>query len=508
MRDVTVFRLRTHHNSILYYDRISGEVRHRVDGPANLFMIDFEFRTDLLVIEPGQGCVASLQRLDGRWTKADLYEAGAPQLHIERIDARCLAIRDDRAYLSALADGGTAFFGHCEAWEWFTLEPASALNAEFWRRSYPTLGRELPKKTTPHYAIVGPLDTFESLATVGRRLALILDREYPGRTSVYPRNDMTKFLHRLSEAENEALMTMQSRIPDRAAGPWIVIHHGWPPSVPVPRGDVNLAYFFWEESLIPPEIVQTLNLYDGVLAPSRFVAEAAIASGVKKRVHYIGYAPDLSAYRQIFERRRNTPRPSESFTFLHVSSGQHRKGVDALLTAYAKAFTANDKVKLIIKSAPVYTDYIRPKIDKVRADFPHMAEIQWILHEMEYPDLLNLYYDADAMVLPTRGEGFNIPAAEAIAAGLNLIVTGHSGQMDFCTPDIARLIKYDMVPAEWSEHRVEGSRWAEPDVADLKLAMREIFETRPTLSITGREQMLETLSENALKLRLLQAVTG
>ena len=49
-------------------------------------------------------------------------------------------------------------------------------------------------------------------------------------------------------------------------------------------------------------------------------------------------------------------------------------------------------------------------------------------------ELVDLFRDADVMVLPTRGEGYNLPALEAMAAGLPLIVTGHGGHRDFCGP--------------------------------------------------------------------------
>ena len=87
----------------------------------------------------------------------------------------------------------------------------------------------------------------------------------------------------------------------------------------------------------------------------------------------------------------------------------------------------------------------------------------------------DLYRNADAVVLPTRGEGFNIPAAEALAAGIPLIVTGHGGHLDFCGEEDARLVDYRFTPSI-SHLASAGSSWAEPDTADLALALREVFD--------------------------------
>ena len=93
--------------------------------------------------------------------------------------------------------------------------------------------------------------------------------------------------------------------------------------------------------------------------------------------------------------------------------------------------------------------------------------------------MLALYRDADAAVLPTRGEGFNIPAAEAVAAGLPLIVTGAGGHMDFLDEQDAVLLPWQMRHSR--SHLNSGfSLWFEPDQAALAAAMRNVFDGAAT----------------------------
>jgi glycosyltransferase involved in cell wall biosynthesis len=149
-----------------------------------------------------------------------------------------------------------------------------------------------------------------------------------------------------------------------------------------------------------------------------------------------------------------------------------RKGVDVLLAAYVRAFRVHDPVRLVIKGFPNPHNDVGARVARIRAGDPEAPEIVVINQDLSQTDLLALYRDADVMVLPTRGEGFNLPAAEAMAAGLGLIVTGHGGHMDFCSHTTARLLNFRLAPSQ-SHVAAEGSLWAEPDIADLVAALRE-----------------------------------
>jgi len=51
-----------------------------------------------------------------------------------------------------------------------------------------------------------------------------------------------------------------------------------------------------------------------------------------------------------------------------------------------------------------------------------------------------MYHSADAFVLPTRGEGWGVPIAEAMSMALPVIVTNFSGPTAYATPDNSYLI--------------------------------------------------------------------
>ena len=326
----------------------------------------------------------------------------------------------------------------------------------------------------PVYRIIGHLGGSYSLATVNRDLALALELEHPGRVRVETVSGWREWRH-VPRAQLWPLLRLRRTLP--LQGPMVTISQHYPLHVPARCSEVNFALFFWEESLIPEETIAQLNAeFDGVLAPSRFVCNALQRSGLEIPVHVIGLAPDLSAFTDLHRAA-----PDGVTRFLHVSSGFARKGIDVLLRAYATAFRQGDAVELVIKTFPNPHNHTAALLERWRDALPDLAPVRLIEADLPPRAVRALYSAADAMVLPSRGEGFNLPAAEAMAAGIPLIVSEVGGHADFCTRATARLIACQPAPSR-SHLARSGSMWAEPDPEDLAQALREVVQSGPELA--------------------------
>src|SRR4029077_14840315 len=77
-------------------------------------------------------------------------------------------------------------------------------------------------------------------------------------------------------------------------------------------------------------------------------------------------------------------------------------------------------------------------------------------------------------VLPTRGEGFNLPAAEGLARGVPVIVTRHGGHLDFCNDKNAFLIDCTYEFSN-SHFKIPNSYWARPSIEQLVGAMKTTY---------------------------------
>ena len=327
--------------------------------------------------------------------------------------------------------------------------------------------------------VAGHMTGAYSLAATNRRLALSIEHRNPGtvRIEQIEGGRPVRDLKREPSGERSLLAELAGRAWFEE-GPHVEITQHWPIWASSQHADLKLVWVAWEESLVPGEMVETINRrFDGVLVQTRFVAKALIDSGVRIPVRLMGYAPDLEAYAAVGAERALAPeKPTAAapFVFLHVSSCFPRKGVDALLAAYGQTFRKGDPVQLIIKGFPNPHNDVPEQIRALQKGDPEMPEIVLINRDLSPHELVELYRQANAVVLPTRGEGFNLPAAEALAAGAPLIVTGYSGQLDFAGAEVARQVSYRFAPSG-SHVKSQGSVWADPDLDDLALAMRETF---------------------------------
>ena len=356
------------------------------------------------------------------------------------------------------------------------------------------------------FTVAGHVNGSYSLASINRNLAEALEWARPGGVRLIAvEGQPTDDLSGVPAGARTAIGRLAARgKPD--TGPELVISQHYPVYLPTDRGDVCAALFFWEETVVPSDTIGALSRdFDGVLAASAFVAKALIDSGLSVPVRVIGYTPDLSAFERLRDERE-AALPGAVFTFLHVSSGFPRKGIDVLIAAFAAAFRSTDPVRLVIKVFPNPHNSVAEQLARLRAERADLGEIVLVDRDLPDAEMLDLYRHADAIVLPTRGEGFNIPAAEAMAAGIPLIVTGFGGHMDFCDAGNARLLDYSFARAE-SHLSAAHSHWVEPDQDDLVAALRaEVVDRSASAARARRARAAVTaLTDRAALLRRVTA---
>lgn len=320
------------------------------------------------------------------------------------------------------------------------------------------------------HVVTGHMLGSYSLAIINRMIAHTLENRYPGQVRYLP-VETTPIDHTegVPASEKPLMMELSSRPPLQHKGEIVISHH-YPVLVPQGEYSLSLGLFFWEESQVPTATVALLaDSFDAIISPSRSVTNALVDSGLSIPIATIGQPVDVERYAVL---AKGTVTRGPETTFLHVSSSFKRKGIDVLLSAWAKAFTSADTVKLVIKTFPNPHNDVEEQVAVLRAHHPDLAPIVVVNRDVDIEEMPRFYEEADVMVLPTRGEGYNLPALEAMAAGLPLIVTGHGGHRDFCGPQEARLIRYRFAKSE-SHVGDHHSMWVEPDVADLTEALRE-----------------------------------
>jgi len=220
----------------------------------------------------------------------------------------------------------------------------------------------------------------------------------------------------------------------------------------------KVAVTMFESTVLPSGWCETLNMFDAVIVPARFLVQVLIDNGVDVPIHVVPLGVD-EAYKQV----ERPPRGDRPYTFLALADRGIRKGWDTAWHAFRSAFGDSEEYKLILKCREGGMAGVNS------AD----ANVEILRADMTVAEMAQLYAECDCFVFPTRGEGFGLPPREFAATGGAVLATHWGGTAD----DIecwGYRIPYRMVDA-WpfnDEFRGKCGQWAEPDVEKLTGLMR------------------------------------
>jgi len=229
---------------------------------------------------------------------------------------------------------------------------------------------------------------------------------------------------------------------------------------------------------LPKAWLPALRRVDEVWAYSRSFRDCYLEAGVPPgRVHVIPLGVDPEVFRPGLAPLALPPGPD--LRFLFVGGTIFRKGIDLLLSAFARAFKPSDGVGLVIKDMGTKSFY---RGQTAEANVAGLRErgypVDYIDRSLSEEEIAGLYAACDCLVQPFRGEGFALPVVEAMDCGLPVIVTGAGPVLDYASEETAFLI-----PArrgQFAECRVGnletiGRPWlSEPDPDALVEHLRRV----------------------------------
>lgn len=267
----------------------------------------------------------------------------------------------------------------------------------------------------------------------------------------------------------------------------ILIQHAPPFDFKSTDAAINIGYTTFESPRIPELWVEKIALLDGLMVPSSWNKKILIEAGVpatKVHVvpHIVNYVElDVGAIKPFMIRNK------KKFSFLSIIDFNYRKGWDALLEAYWTEFRKDEDVSLILKTYHRgFGKNDRERVEEYINDFrkslkleeiPHTAIYNWPLHDSLLP---SLYRTCNAYVFPTRGEGFSLTCAEALALEVPVIVTDYGGHTDYVNYSNSTLIKYKGLEPLSDDKlglspQYKGLPLAEPSIEHLRYSMRQVY---------------------------------
>lgn len=177
--------------------------------------------------------------------------------------------------------------------------------------------------------------------------------------------------------------------------------------------------------------------------PSTWSKNRLMASGMPEEIiHVIGHAADPNYFFQmdaqsIAKNREAIGYQSDDVILLNVGTHHWNKGLDVLITAFAKARQKNTRLKLLLKDQrSTYLmnseSYVQQTLSNIGMGDPDTLDaIRLLSGHLDLSQLNALYNIADAYVTPYRAEGFNLPALEAQTCGTPVIATQGGATEDF-----------------------------------------------------------------------------
>jgi glycosyltransferase involved in cell wall biosynthesis len=325
--------------------------------------------------------------------------------------------------------------------------------------------------------IVGPFISNYSLAQVNRNLARAMSQSTSDEIKLHQSADK---LDKIPTQEDLKKFDFIDSLWSREDYPAdVVIYNDYPKTGHNPHGikdlnaDLKLVFIAWEETVYPKFWVDEINQHaHGILAASAFNKDIFIRNGINVPIEVVGEGIAIDMQKEPTEKYEL--KTQKKYKFLHISTGRKRKGIDVLIKAYFEAFTKNDDVCLVIKSFPSADNLVDEVISEFRTE--NSPEIEHIYNpDLTDQDIVNLIHTCDAGVYPTRTEGFGLTILESMWHGKPTIATNYSAHLDFCNSENSFLINYELQDTLESEQVNSGSKWAEPDVEELKETLKYLY---------------------------------
>jgi glycosyltransferase involved in cell wall biosynthesis len=254
------------------------------------------------------------------------------------------------------------------------------------------------------------------------------------------------------------------------------IGHTWPPDFGVVNTAHRIGWSMWEATTLPRSWLPHLSLIDRLIVPTKGQVEV-FRPDFKGPIDVIPYGIEFENWTAIDRPERDT------FTFVLWGRLSARKCPIELVECFWKAFGGDrdpnhvKDVRLILKTrqGDLGTGQIRYRINDPRIT---VIDAEWDVSQM-----VQLAHDADCGVFLSHGEGFGLPAVQAMATGLPVILSDHSGQSEFANSRYNYPVGLDPHTPYTLSPLGKGTGgenldWWEPDYQQAVETMRHVYHNR------------------------------
>lgn len=232
------------------------------------------------------------------------------------------------------------------------------------------------------------------------------------------------------------------------------------------EGKKNYLFSMFEAEQLPATYIKGINEADHLIVPCKH-NKRLFEKYTDKPVDVCHEGVDVEVF--TFQERRFTV----PFRFLWIGAPNKRKGWEELMTAWKMGgFDRAGDVELYIKTT-------------LGDLYERKGNVIFDSRDMGTPALVDLYHSAHCFLFPTRGEGFGLPLAEAMATGLPCIATRYAGTADFFDDYVGYTIGHKLFTYHLTDYDLHTDM-ASPSVNDLISQMIYVVRHYKKALIKGR----------------------
>ena len=269
------------------------------------------------------------------------------------------------------------------------------------------------------------------------------------------------------------------------------------------------GYWAWELPRLPDSWRRGFACVHDIAVPSSFVAQAVQEMNDGKIIvvlpHPVAMEFEKAPSSEDAKPRGDAENPFTVGYMANIASGFARKNPLGVIAAFRKAF-GNDprcRLKMLLTNSEHYPA-ARPMVEKAVGDASNII-VTW--HGLGREELRLWWREVNVYASLHRSEGFGLPLAEAMCAGLPVVATGWSGNLEFMTNANSFLVRYELVDVQDDQGKYPQGMgmWAEPEVehaAELLHLAKAQRDLAKSVGERARRDLLASLSAHAVVARL------
>jgi len=259
-------------------------------------------------------------------------------------------------------------------------------------------------------------------------------------------------------------------------------------------------------NFISSSMISSINRMDQIWVPSHIEKTTLQQSGVKIPIRVISQPLDVEYIRSLSEYKLSiAPILKNFFKFYFIGDYSSRKNLLDLVRAFHLAFSYEERVCLVIKTSKAglkpyaMKELVEKDIEQCKKELnistKYKKEII-ITENLSYKDVIGLHNSCDCFVMPSYGEAFCRPAAEALICGKTPIVNVNTGMKDYINESNGFYIKSHQVPVLIKDRPLSvafdaytgNEHWYQIDIYSLVNQLKHVYETRNSEELKKKQE--------------------